>query len=665
MLAVVVIAAVGFRYRRPATAASAHHTIVAVTDVANIHGDTAMNWLEDGLPQIITDNLSSEGGVDVVSQEQVRDVLLRRGTMRDAPLTAQDAIDVARRVGATVEVRGGISGGQGMYVLDVAARDVGTGATLASFTVMSADPVQLGRLAAARLLDVASVPSGGAAATPRFADVATTRPEAYRHYVLALRAASEQRYGDELRELDAAIALDSGFYGALRDRRDFAAGTGDAALAARLDSAIARHADRMSNWDRLVSEINDAYSSGAVERSEALAERLVERYPRDPRAYDVRGSVLAIHGRWLAADSVYQQELSLDSLAIEAGNGPCAPCDAYSGLVNVRLQSGDVQGAEQAARRWVALQPGVPGAWETLSMVLGFTNRGTEAAEAARRAAALSSDPVNLAFMGRNLIVGHRFAAVDSLIAAMRAHPGARGDADDLAATLARERGQFRKAVVELQPTIPQNGLRLVQADNLMRVGRLAEARREYETAGHETLPRDVETLTAEQARAFTWAHALEGDALWRIGDTSATRALLDSVRRVGARSYYGRDWNLYRHLAGLLALSAGDTARAVRELSAARFGVSGWTTTVVELGRIQLARGDAAGAIALFRQALEGPLDAMGRYVPRSEIEYDLARAFARAGEGDSARVYAQWVRTAWRDADPEVRAKLKNLPN
>lgn len=652
------------QHRPIAAAATAGTPVVAITDITNVRGDTALDWLEDGLPQIITESLSGEGGVETVPQVRVRDVLLRRGGALHRRLTEADAADVARRVGANWAVRGGITGGGGVYILDLDVRDVHSGKSLQSFTVMAANPVQLGRLAAARILEIATAEPSGASELPRFADVSTTRPEAYRHYVLGLTAAAEHRGTDALHEFDAAIALDSGFVDALRERRGIAAYQGDPALVARLDSLIARHPDRVSNWDRQVDEIGRATESGAVERSEALAQRFVARYPRDPRAYDVRAGVLTTHGRWLAADSVYAQELALDSLAMEAGNGPCAPCGAYAGLVEVKLVRGDLEGAERAARRWVALQPGIPGSWVMLSMALQFAGKGKASVEAARRAAALTNETEPIADLARTLMEARRFDEADSLVTVLRRRPDGQEDAVDIAVTLARERGQFRRSAALLQPTEHTSGLELVEADNLMRLHRVAEAKRLYEEAGHRNAPSNVQALTAEQARDFTWAHALEGDALWRIGDTTATRVLMDSVRYVGARSYYGRDWNLYKHLAGLLALSRGDTSTAERDLSAARWGVSGWVTTVMQLGEIHLAQGDAAGAVALFRQAREGPLNAMGRYVPHTEMDFWLARAFARAGERDSARVYANWVRKAWDHADPEVKARLAQLP-
>jgi hypothetical protein len=53
-----------------------------------------------------------------------------------------------------------------------------------------------------------------------------------------------------------------------------------------------------------------------------------------------------------------------------------------------------------------------------------------------------------------------------------------------------------------------------------------------------------------------------------------------------------------------------------------------------------------------------------MARYVPISELDYQMAQMFTQVGEADSARTYASYVRRAWRDADPEVRRRMEQLP-
>jgi hypothetical protein len=173
-------------------------------------------------------------------------------------------------------------------------------------------------------------------------------------------------------------------------------------------------------------------------------------------------------------------------------------------------------------------------------------------------------------------------------------------------------------------------------------------------------------SFPADWARTFTWPRTLLADALWQAGDRDTVRliVLADSIQAVGARSYYARDWRLYHHLRGLIAERRGQLGEAEQELSAARWGRSGWTRTLIELAHVQLAQGHARDALTTLRDAYTTPLTAMGRYVPRSELDFEMARAFAATGAMDSARTYAGYAAVAWRNADPQVRRRLAELP-
>jgi len=54
-----------------------------------------------------------------------------------------------------------------------------------------------------------------------------------------------------------------------------------------------------------------------------------------------------------------------------------------------------------------------------------------------------------------------------------------------------------------------------------------------------------------DAARAFSWQHALEADAIAASGDTIRLHLLADSIEVMSARSYYGRDWGLAHHVPG------------------------------------------------------------------------------------------------------------------
>jgi len=49
---------------------------------------------------------------------------------------------------------------------------------------------------------------------------------------------------------------------------------------------------------------------------------------------------------------------------------------------------------------------------------------------------------------------------------------------------------------------------------------------------------------------------------------------------------------------------------------------------------------------------------------VRRTDIDFLMALGFDRAGQKDSAAVYAAYVRRAWTGADPESRRRLAALP-
>jgi DNA-binding SARP family transcriptional activator/TolB-like protein len=657
--------AVAFRSvaARQSAIASRNRPLIAVTNVVNVRRDTSIAWLEDGLKQMIAADLSHSNAVDVVPSSRIHDVLVRAGYTSGAVITTDQATDVARRVNASLSVSAELSHGGGGYVVGINVFDVATGKLLRMSTVTGSDILSVADAAAARVLEAVNSEAG----TPHFADIETSSPEAYRHFVRGMQASAAGQFPDDEVEIDAALALDPGFVSAITARRDIAIGHGEFAIAARMDSAFAHHADRASNWDRLMDEASRAYHGGEVERAEALARNLVARYPDDPRGYVFLSEVLMQHGRWLAVDTVLESELALDSLAVAAGHGPCAPCLAYHGMADSRNASGDFAGAERAARAWVALQPELPDAWVSLADVLSVSGRPDEAIAVGEHGATLTSNTYPTISVGRWMIMSRRYDAAATYAAKLQKSrdPELRDGGSDIAAMVAREQGQLRaaNAIIDHMSTGPSDAMHLLHADNLARLGDFVGAGKEF-AAFERFGPTDgSQSLSGDAARAFSWPRSLEADALAASGDTMRLRSIADSLEQVGPRSYYGRDWTLFHHVRGLLAMRGKRYAEAEREFSAARWGYAGWTRTLAELAQSQLQQGRARDAIATLRHAYASAPDAMGRYLPRSEVDLRMSKAFRAAGMTDSARVYGAYVKRAWAHADPEVKRQLAGL--
>jgi len=662
--------------------------VVAVMALRNVRGDSASAWLEDGLQQMLIADVSRAEGpsgsaVGVVDPSLIRDAVRRRAFERESDLTTDQAVDLARGMGATWVVTGGVTRGQGVYVVDITLRRTADGVPLQVYSVTGQDILTVADRAAASIVAAVDAHAQG----PRLAEVETGNVEAYQHFVRAVQADQEGRAAEVERNLDAAIALDSGFVSAIVERLRAAELVNDTVARARLEPLLARAGSRVTRWDRLELAAHAAEHNGEHDRAEVLARDLVAAYPGDPRGYRTLAEILTNLGKWAAADSVLQRLLALDSLATAAGSGPCIPCAAYGGLAQLRITSGDLAGAERATRRWIALQPDLPGPWRDLGVILSFAGRYAAATEATERASALSGgDPTFTFRLGAVLLMARDYRGVDSLVALWLRSPERAlwTDALDLEAMSQRERGMYRASNATFQRlTALDSGssMDLVIANSLARLDRRSEAAAMYrrieraQPIGPLALPDGSGSpggLTGDRARAFCWAHALEAEALgarWPGDpplpvDTLRLRLLADSIEAAGARSYYARDWHLPHHVRGLIAMASGRYEDAARELQRARWGAAGWTATDAMLAQAYLALGRTDSAIAVLRAAYQGPLDAMGRYVPRTDLDYLMAVAFARAGRRDSAAAYGDFVRRAWAGADPEVQTRLAALP-
>jgi DNA-binding SARP family transcriptional activator/tetratricopeptide (TPR) repeat protein/TolB-like protein len=643
--------------------------VIAVAEMLAAGPDTTTRWLTDALPQMIASKLVRSSDVDVVSPAALRAVRARSQSVGGS-LSIDAMRDRGRRSGAKVFVSGAFMQRGKVIVLDLRLLDVRSGrSTQLEMVTDSSVLTAVDRAAVRVLAAVGANPDG-----PEFAEIETASLEAYQHFVRSHQVAYSSLV-ESVAELDAAIALDSGFTSAVLNRAIYAIAEDDRSVISRLSTVLEKRIPRIAERDRLEWESRIAFMNGDIERSESLARMLVQRYPRDPRGYQVLAMVYDGVGRWDAQERVLGQLLALDSLGMEAGRGPCLSCYVLGSLTNVRLFRADWSGAERVAKRWTALTPDIHSAWTNLAFAQAYHGNFTDALTSARRARAIApNEPYVLLTSAWMHLMSRNFDAVESEIATWGSSESRaiRRQALDVRATLQRERGQYRAANETAQRAIAEfpelYWLGLQRADGLARLGKCDEAVATMEGI-HEQKRMREEPAAGGSSRAFAWHHALVADFIARGGNcvapaTPTLESLADSVDRIGRRSYYGRDWTLHHHVRGLVAEQKGDLALAEEELRKAQWRVGdGWTRSMAELGLVQLARGRTAEALASFRNAYATRPDAMGRYQPRSELDLYMALAFRRAGELDSARLYQDYVRRAWHNADPEVRQLLRRL--
>jgi tetratricopeptide (TPR) repeat protein len=616
---------------------------------------------------MISSKLVRSADVEVVSPVQLRAMRARSQTVGES-LSADALRDLGRRAGATLVVNGAFLQRDRVIVLDLRLLDVRTGRSTRLETVADSSVLAVVDRAAVRLLSAVGANTEG----PRFAEIETASLAAYQHFVRSHQIAYDHP-AEAVAELDAAIALDSSFTSAVLNRAIQAIAENDGAMVARLSDLLQRNAPRMAERDRLEWESRVSFMHGDVDRSEALARLLVQRYPRDPRGYHLLSMVYDGIGRWDELEHLLGKVLALDSLGMEGGRGPCISCFGLGQLTAVRLFRADWVGAEQVARRWTALTPEMQAAWINLAMAQSYHGNYAEAFGSVRRALALAPDePYVLLVSAWLQLMSRNLDGAEAEIAKWEKSGSRtlRMQALDVRAMLQRERGQYRAANATLQRVVAEYPetywLELERADGLARVGKCDEAMVLIETM-HFQKKMIADPDPGGASRAFAWHHTLLADNIVRAGNCSAAstptlEALADSIERIARRSYYGRDWTLHHHVRGLIAKRQGDYALAEEELRKAQWRIGdSWTRSMAELGLVQLARGRAADALTSFRHAYATRPDAMGRYQPRSELDLYMAMAFRQTGALDSAAVYEGYVRRAWVKADPEVKELLR----
>ena len=119
-----------FRGRAAHPAGIAGHKAIAVLYFSNLSQDQSLNWLDNGLTDMLTTNLAQVKGLDVLSTERVMSAV-QRASKDGKSMDPAQAQNVARDAGADAYITGALLKiGPTQLRLDVRAQDTGTGQIL-------------------------------------------------------------------------------------------------------------------------------------------------------------------------------------------------------------------------------------------------------------------------------------------------------------------------------------------------------------------------------------------------------------------------------------------------------------------------------------------------------------------------------------------------------
>jgi tetratricopeptide (TPR) repeat protein/DNA-binding winged helix-turn-helix (wHTH) protein len=578
---------------------AAHRPAIGVMFLDNQSKTAELDWLREGLADMLVSGLSRSDGISVVGRQQLELLLERAGHARGTPIDLAAAVDIAGRAHLDHIVLGSFAKLGNTIRIDLRLHDA-AGALVKTESLTIDNPDDLLRQVDLLSWRLAQHFGEVSPAAPSSSPAMTTNLEAYRYYSLGLSRAGAFRNAEAVEFFEKAIELDPEFamaYG----RIGYAYGVigTDLQKAQPFLAKAYSLGHRLSHKDRLQVEAWNAlvhldYASAVTSFSE-----IVRTYPMEVEAYARLGLLLSGERRYDESLEVFKRGLAVDPDS----------ADLWNRIGGVYSEMGRVQDAISAREKYVALQPSEANAYDSLGHTYHMGGLYDQAVTAYQRA--LQLDPrFGLAKIHLGNTYVHTGQYNEAIAAFGQYLAGASSDFDI-------RRAHRSLAIV---------ALRRGDLENALRSARKAGA---------------GQPLTIVEARI----RIAMGEPPDRIS------ALLHPPPPAPNRGSRGgeRPWSAIQ---GLLALKRGEGDRAIehfREAIQDRPTAADPETLEDVLANAYLELGRYDEAIAEFERVL--------KINPRFPLaHYGLGRAYEGKRQSESARKSYEQFLTVWARADRDI---------
>ncbi|MCI0489224.1 MAG: tetratricopeptide repeat protein, partial [Blastocatellia bacterium] len=322
-----------------------------------------LDWLREGLADMIISNLSRSDKLTVLSRQQLNMLLERMGYGPKGEIRLDKALEVAGKSQAEKIILGSFAGLGEKIRIDVRLHDAATGRLLAveSMTVDRPEQIltQIDLLSLKLATHMGATPANRDAA-PGIASVMTKNLEAYRCYSLAIEKANAYHSREALALLEKAIALDPEFamaYARIGYVYTVIWNNERARARPYLEKAFQLQ-DRLTERDRLY--IAAWYAMAHQDNTGAIEafRKLISRYPYEIEAYLRLGNLLNGQTRAEEAVAALQQALVVDPEAR----------DVHNALGFFYWRFGRYDDAIAAHQKYVLLSPDEANAHDSLGL---------------------------------------------------------------------------------------------------------------------------------------------------------------------------------------------------------------------------------------------------------------------------------------------------------
>ena len=385
---VVVVGLAGFlfmRGRNSRAGGNLQHRAVAVVYFNNLSQDQSLNWLNNGLTDMLTTNLAQVKGLDVLSTERVMGAV-QRASKDGKSLDPAQAQQVARDAGADAYITGALLKiGPTQLRLDVRAQDTSTGQILFSEKLEGQDVQSIFGMVDRLTANIASsfLPaSEQPQKAPEIEQASTSNVEAYRHYQQGVDYGRRYLTTDAIRELEEAVRLDPQFALAYMRLADQYRLQGDLRRSNELGIKVGQLQARLPRYEQLSLQVLKTSRSRDPEAELAARQALVSEFPRSSLDRGILAVILSAFGKREQALELLKQGLALDPKNEDLLNFQCYGLAA----------AGDLNGALAANDSYMAVRPGDPNPLDTRGDILFMAGRDDEAVASYRKVLELKPD---------------------------------------------------------------------------------------------------------------------------------------------------------------------------------------------------------------------------------------------------------------------------------
>lgn len=580
---------------------------LAVLFFENRSGAPELDWLREGLADMLIANFSRSPKLSVLSRQQLAVLFDRSGREHATQLKLEEALELARKTQADVIVLGSFAQLGERVRLDVQLHDARTGRLLTTESSLADKPELM--LSQVDLLSLKL--AGHLGATPPEPDAQhglaarmTNNLDAYRYYSLALEQTQMFQFAEAIALLEKATALDPQFAMAhARIGYVYAVKWLQPEQSKPHFAKAFTLAERLSAKDKLFVTAWAAIAEHDSPRAIEVYRKIIARYPLETEAYERLGLAFYRQGKWEAALPIVRQGLVTDPERKELYN--------ILGYLCLRLGRRDEGVA--ALQRYIQLAPNDPNAYDGLGSLHQWFGEYEQAQTAYSRALALNPELHNAIIHLGNLYVWQgRYAA--ALEQYRRYVQVARSDAQ-------RGRGYGCQAWVWLR----KGALAQAEAASALE--------QKYGGAGPFWTPVELAWQRGEQAAAA------------RLAAPHFAASEFERYRERGfLRIHYAQR--------GRLALKTGHADEALEHFRAAlRSPAAEWNIEAYEdcLANALLETGRIDDAIAEYERILK-------THPNYPLAQYHLGLAYERKGARAQARAAYEHFLQVWQAADADI---------